>query len=340
VARDGGPPGLIVLVDRRGSVATYTFGTSEVGAMTPITSSDHLRLASVSKAYSGAVALALVADGSLQLSDTVGRWLPELPAKWSNATLAELLQHTSGIPDFITSPQFIPAVLAHPGTPPPPLDLLGFAEPLAMSFTPPGSGYHYSNSDNEIVALMVERATKRTYEQVLARTVTGPLELRETTLPQGMDMPSPYAHGYDVSPGVAPSDVTHLIAAGWSWASGGMVATPSDVDRFIRAYARGATTSSSVHARQFTFRPGSSEPPGPGTNAAGLAVFRYATPCGTVYGHTGNTLGYTQFAAATADGRRSVVVQVNAQVTPRDAPGAFDQLREVESSAVCSALAH
>ena len=153
-------------------------------------------------------------------------------------------------------------------------------------------------------------------------------------------MPSPYAHGYAVSPGVAPSDVTRFFAAGWSWASGGMVATPSDVDRFIRAYARGATTSSSVRARQFTFRPGSSEPPGPGTNAAGLAVFRYATPCGTVYGHTGNTSGYTQFAAATADGRRSVVVQVNAQITPRDAPGAFDQLREVESLAVCSALAH
>jgi hypothetical protein len=58
---------------------------------------------------------------------------------------------------------------------------------------------------------------------------------------------------------------------------------------------------------------GSSEPPGPGKNAAGLALFRYRTRCGTVWGHTGNTPGYTQFAAASGDGRRSVTVSVNAQ---------------------------
>jgi D-alanyl-D-alanine carboxypeptidase len=38
-----------------------------------------MRLASVSKAFSGAVALSLVADGTLSLGDTVGKWLPGLP---------------------------------------------------------------------------------------------------------------------------------------------------------------------------------------------------------------------------------------------------------------------
>jgi hypothetical protein len=45
--------------------------------------------------------------------------------------------------------------------------------------------------------------------------------------------------------------------------------------------------------------------PGPGRNSAGLAVFRYRTRCGTVYGHTGNFPGYVQFAAATRDGSRA-----------------------------------
>ena len=40
-----------------------------------------------------------------------------------------------------------------------------------------------------------------------------------------------------------------------------------------------------------------SEPPGPGKNSAGLGIFRYETRCGTVWGHTGNYPGYTQFAA-------------------------------------------
>lgn len=89
---------------------------------------------------------------------------------------------------------------------------------------------------------------------------------------------------------------------------------------------------------QFRFRAGSSEPPGPGTDEAGLAIFRYTTRCGTVYGHTGNTRGFTQFAASTEDGSRSVVVQVNGQITPGNARGAFAQLLVVQTSAVCAAL--
>jgi len=340
VTRPGGPPGLIVLVDRGGRVAVHSFGTSEVGRSTPIAADDHLRLASVSKAYSGATALSLVAAGRLHLTDTVGRWVPGMPAAWNGVTLAQLLQHTSGIPDFSQTPAFGAAVQGSLLDPPPPAQLLSYAFPEPMTLTPPGSGYHYSNSDNELVALMVEATTGTTYEQQLAQRVLVPLGLGATSLPSGADLPAPYAHGYDTTGGGAPEDVTNLFAAGWSWASGGVVATPSDADRFIRGYARGATTSTAVHAAQFRFRPGSSEPAGPGTNDAGLGIFRYTTSCGTVYGHTGNTAGYTQFAAATADGSRSVVVSVNAQITPKAAPQAFDQLRSVEGDAVCAALTH
>ena len=74
-----------------------------------------------------------------------------------------------------------------------------------------------------------------------------------------------------------------------------------------------------------TFVPGGeSSPPGPGKNSAGLALFRYQSKCGTVYGHTGNFPGYTTFIAATADGRRSAVVQsarsCRRRCRPRRAP--------------------
>ena len=90
--------------------------------------------------------------------------------------------------------------------------------------------------------------------------------------------------------------------------------------------------------RQFTFRPGQSQPPGPGRNTAGLAVFRYRTRCGTVYGHTGNTAGYTQFMAATKDGRRSVVVSANQQLSLDVNPERSAALRKVFRAAVCVAL--
>jgi hypothetical protein len=87
-------------------------------------------------------------------------------------------------------------------------------------------------------------------------------------------------------------------------------------------------------------RGGGSEPPGPGKNSAGLGIFRYETGCGTVWGHTGNTPGYTQFMAASPDGKRSVTVSINSQLTPTEGdPEAFKALRRAEGLAVCAALA-
>ncbi|MGH3456221.1 MAG: hypothetical protein ACRDP2_17555, partial [Nocardioidaceae bacterium] len=76
----------------------------------------------------------------------------------------------------------------------------------------------------------------------------------------------------------------------------------------------------------------------PGLNKAGMALFRYKTRCGTMYGHTGNTLGYTQFAAATLDGRRSVTVSITRRLVPKDDPVTFRQLRQMQVLAVCAAL--
>ena len=80
---------------------------------------------------------------------------------------------------------------------------------------------------------------------------------------------------------------------------------------------------------------GSSSPAGPGTNSAGLAIFRYQTRCGTVYGHTGNFPGYVQWAAATADCRRSVTTSLN--IAAPTGP-LLAQLRSVQASAVCALL--
>jgi len=71
-------PGLFVLVDRTAR-RRLQLRHLQIGDHTPITASDHLRLASVSKMYSGAVALALVADGTLHLSEPVAASCPAYP---------------------------------------------------------------------------------------------------------------------------------------------------------------------------------------------------------------------------------------------------------------------
>src|SRR3712207_9400200 len=73
---------------------------------------DHMRIASTSKAFSGAVALSLVSEDKLSLQDTIGERLPELPKAWWEVTLRQLLNHTSGIPDFSLDQDFQDALRA------------------------------------------------------------------------------------------------------------------------------------------------------------------------------------------------------------------------------------
>jgi D-alanyl-D-alanine carboxypeptidase len=130
-------------------------------------------------------------------------------------------------------------------------------------------------------------------------------------------MPRPFLHGYSLRPGQPPKDDSEVFAAGLAWASGGIVSTPADTNAFIRAYLGLRFFSRRTQQAQLRFVPGSSDPPGPGANAAGLAIFRYRTRCGTVYGHTGTVFGYTQFAAASRDGTGSVTATATEQLARR-----------------------
>jgi D-alanyl-D-alanine carboxypeptidase len=336
VSSKGGPPGVIVVLERGGHRKIYRSGFAVVDPRRP-SPNDHMRIASVAKAFSGAVALRLVDKGSLGLDDTIARRLPKLPAAWGAVTLPELLQHTSGLPDFSASDAFRKLVVADPRRRFDSRQLLSFiaSEPLLFK---PGTQYQYSNSDNIAVALMAEAATGRTYEDLLKSLVFTRLGLHDTSLPTGFELPKPYMHGYLVPLTGAPEDVSTALGASGAWASGGIVSTPNDLDTFIKAYAGPELISRSTRKQQQNVVAGSSEPPGPGANAAGLAIFRYTTRCGVVYGHTGNTLGYTQLAVGTADGSRSLTFSVNETLTQKTDPALFATMRGIQEDFVCELL--
>lgn len=347
VAMEGGPPGVIAVVQRGEKREVHTFGVANLKSEKSMKFDDRMRIASAAKAFSGAVALSLVSNtDKLSLDDTIGERLSDLPEPppdaWSEVTLGQLLNHTSGLPDFSDSETFRSEVAGRLRHPDPPAKLLTYAYELnsrQLLFTP-GTEYKYSNSDNIAVALMVEDATGDAYENQLKKRVYRPLGLSGTSLPVGPELSKPYIHGYDLSE-EPPEDVSELIAAGWAWASGGIVSSPADLNAFIRGYVGGELFDTQTHAEQReVFEGGGSEPPGPGANSAGLGVFRYETKCGTVWGHTGNTAGYTQFMASSPNGKRSATVSINAQITPRVGdPEAFEALRRAEGRAVCAALA-
>jgi D-alanyl-D-alanine carboxypeptidase len=338
VAMPSGPPGVIVIVQHGSRRAVYQAGTASLAHPRPLSTHDYERLASFSKAFNGAVALGLVSRGRLRLTDTIGRWLPALPRAWHRVTLREMLQHRSGLPDYTSSKALARRLARAPRGFIPPRQLLRYVWHRPLQFRP-GSRYEYDNSDNTAVALMARAAAGRSYRGLLRSLVYRPAGLRQTSLPAGFRLPRPYLHGYALQPGHPAEDVSEVLSPSSAWAAGGLVSSPADTNRFIRAYLEPRFFSRPVQAAQLRFVTGNSFPPGPGANAAGLAIFRYQTRCGTMYGHTGNFLGYTQLGAASRSGANSVTATATEQLSLTVHPRVLAALRHAELLAVCAAMA-
>jgi D-alanyl-D-alanine carboxypeptidase len=332
----GGPPGISVLIDRGAHTEFLQAGTADVGNGRPPNPSEHFRIASVSKGFNAYLAAKLVGDGALSLETTLQERIPGVLPAAEGVQLRELLQHSSGLAEYIRAPTFVEQLLADPSRYFSPLQLTEFVRDEPLEF-PPGSRYHYSDSDNIGAGLIEERASGLSYEQLLQRRVYGPLKMHGSSLPVTKKMPRPFMHGYEVEAEKKPEDVSELINPAGAWASGGIVSTPLDLARFVRSYVPAVLDAS--RKGNVTFRPGSSSPPGPGKNSAGIGIFRYRTRCGTVFGHTGSFPGYRVFLAASGNGKRSVVFVANSQIIPGSgSPEVAKAITGAQGQAICRSL--
>jgi len=160
LAMPTGPPAISITLQRGRRKVYIDGGRAVLGTQRRWRSTDHMRLASVSKAYNGAVALRLVERGQLRLSDTIGQRVPSLPSAWHGVTLRQLLNHTSGLPNYTTDPDLQAFLNRDPHRFVAPDRILDFVRDKPLEF-PPGSRYSYSNSDNIAIGLMAQSATGR-----------------------------------------------------------------------------------------------------------------------------------------------------------------------------------
>jgi D-alanyl-D-alanine carboxypeptidase len=344
MAAPNGPPGISMQIVRHGRSHYYRRGVANVKSGAKPRLRMRFRIASVAKAFSGAVTLSLVRKGKLSLYSTVGQVLPGILPAARNVTLAQVLQHTGGLPEYIKSKGFINEVGHHPGRYVSPRKIVSWVRNAPLTHRP-GSRYEYSDTDNIIAGLMAQRVTGVPYMKLVHRFAGRRFGgLPGTFMPRTIKMPGPYLHGYDIVPGKKPEDISELINPSGAWASGGIVSTLPALSRFFRAYVGGrllgdGPTSRYIRRVQRDWVPGSSQPPGPGVNFAGMALFRYRTRCGTVFGHTGSFPGYRVFAASSADGKSSIAFVANAQITDNSgSPRVSALIRRMQVAAVCHAL--
>ena len=121
------------------------------------------------------------------------------------------------------------------------------------------------------------------------------------------------------------------MASGYFGPTGSIVSKPADLNDFARGYVGGELFDLRTQGRQRqVVEEGEVRSVRPGKE---LGIFRYET----VWGHTGNYPGYTQFLAASPTGNCSVTVSVKTRPSPvQGAPGVFDALRRAEGRVRCA----
>ena len=258
-ARDitqAGAPGAVVL-DRDGVHAA--------GNVRPDT---RFRVGSVTKTFVATVVMQLVAEGRLSLDEPV----PEA----RGVPLRTLLNHTSGLFNHSDDPRVFEHGLLTQWDPRELLKISLEHDP----YFPPGTGFHYANTNYVVLGLVVERVTGRPLADELRRRVLRPLRLRDTS--------------YDASPDVPRLAPGPRQNTSWAGAAGALASTARDLARFYRAIPLAPLQVLEPVAGNY-----------------GRGLFRIDTSCGPAWGHDGAVPGY--LAQAFVRGARPVVVLVDQQ---------------------------
>jgi D-alanyl-D-alanine carboxypeptidase len=329
-----GAPGVLVQVRERGAGGTRAWtvrrGVADVRRRTPIDPAASFRIASVTKTYLATAVLAAVGDGRIGLDDSLGRWLPSILPKLDEGaiTVRMLLDHTSGVAD--PTPYLLRRQQLFRGGPVTPASLVAATATL-RPVAAPGARFSYSNANYWLLAMILERAEGHPYTAAIERRILRPLELRRTLVPRDTTrLPAPFLHGYAPRPGHRFTDLTASFNASWGSASGGMVATVGDLNRFSAALLSGRLLAP---AQLAAMKEGVAVPPNPmGIEAYGLGLTRMRLDCGTtLYGNIGGQSGYTTWMQSTADGRRQIAVVVNVE----ESAGVDGAIRGLVEAAFC-----
>ncbi|RFU88051.1 class A beta-lactamase-related serine hydrolase [Streptomyces triticagri] len=318
--RDGTPGVIGRATDRHGTWS----GTSGVGDLEtgdPRGTDERYRTGSVTKTFVATVLLQLEAEGSVDLDDTVERRLPGLVRGHGHdggrVTIRQLLNHTSGIYDYLADDDFARATARPDGffknryVTWSPEQLVAIAMRHRPDFTP-GTDWRYSNTNYLLAGLIIERATGRPYGDEVRRRIIEPLGLHATTLP-GTDplVPRPSSRAYSklAEDATGPTyDVTEFNPSS-AWADGELISTAADLNRFYSALLRGRLLPERQLAAMKTTVPVGEERPGA---SYGLGLSHRKLSCGRqVWGHSGGILGSVSDAVTTEHGGHSFAFNLN-----------------------------
>jgi D-alanyl-D-alanine carboxypeptidase len=337
LVRDAGfPAALATYEDARGRSRDYTAGVADLQTGAAVPRDGQVRIGSNSKTFLAVALLQLVGEGKVDLDAPVETYLPGLVhgdgVDGTRITVRQVLQHTSGIPNYtaVMNPDFF-ATRHHYVEPRELLD-----QALTQPGTAPGETWSYSNTNYVIAGLIVQKVTGRPLAEVITQRVIEPLHLRDTYVPDRGEEQLRERHplGYhSVQPGGDLGDITVLDPA-WAWAAGDIVSTPSDLNAFFDALIGGELLSPELLAQMQTTVETAPELHG---MRYGLALMSTPLSCGGVaWGHGGSIPGYETGGGVGPDGRSFTVAVTALPAAMADPDAAAAALASAVDAVLCA----
>lgn len=277
------PGAVLALGDVSGNTQIWTSGFANLETREDMSGDLYFSIGSVTKSYTATLVLQLVDDGLFKLDDPIGNYLPGLVPRDNEISIRHLLEMRSGLGAYETNPEFLKLMEPDPLRACTPQQLVEFSVEKTRG---PDREFHYTNVNYFLLGMLVEKVTGNSFANEMKRRILQPLGMAHTFLRTEMEMPTPFAHGYQYDEGEIV-DGTFSAHPSVFWTAGAIVSTPADQLIWARALIEGQLLSPQSHSEQFTMKPAS-----PKLGFYGLGVLNM----NGLIGHGGNYNNlYTSF---------------------------------------------
>jgi CubicO group peptidase (beta-lactamase class C family) len=234
--------GMVIAVARdHRLVFARGYGTLDEDTGVAVRPDTVFRIGSITKQFTAALVLRLVEQQKLGLDDEIGTYLPQTAAL-GKVTIRQLLEHTGGVHDYPTDPDFHAVASGLTLT-----TLIDFIVSKPLDFAP-GTEWRYSNSGYILLGALVEKLYGQPYTQLVDDLVR-PLGIGVRVCP---DEPSPpgEARGYTTQDGkLVPSMHVHMVGA---YSAGALCATAADLVTWNESLAQGKVVSMDSYKAMLT----------------------------------------------------------------------------------------
>jgi len=236
-------PGVYIAVYMPGK-APYLkgVGLADVKTKAEFKPDDRFRIGSNTKTFVVTVLLQLQDEHLLKMDDPISKFKigVDIP-NGKNITIRQLAEMRSGLFEAYNTKQFN-ALHFTPNMKISPNQMIRWGVDHKPLF-PPGARWSYSNTNYLILGRIIEAVAHDTVGNQIRKRLIEKIGLNNTTFPDTVTMPTPYAHGYGLDKKGNWEDVSETISPSVTWAAGEMISTVPDMARWVKEYVSGTTNS-------------------------------------------------------------------------------------------------